>query len=73
MNWVDKINKNNIMPDISMCDNNICPSKEECYRFKAIPNDYQTYTSFIVKENEDKCDDFMKINKYNLIRKDDKI
>jgi hypothetical protein len=30
-------------PDISMCKNEECPKKETCYRFKAIPDSYQSY------------------------------
>jgi len=51
------------MPDISMCDNISCPSKEKCYRFKAVPNEYQSYSNFKPEENEDKCEYFLKINK----------
>ena len=47
------------MPDISMCANALCPSKIYCYRFTAKPSEFrQTYAGFIVKEGEDKCDDF---------------
>ena len=35
------------MPDISMCFNEECPKKEDCYRAKAEPNPlWQSYTSF---------------------------
>lgn len=34
------------MPDIAMCKNDTCIKKEECYRFKAVPNDYQNYCDF---------------------------
>lgn len=50
------------MPDISMCNNTTCPSKEECYRFKAIPNNYQSYSNFKPEKNENKCEYFLKIN-----------
>jgi len=55
------------MPDISMCDNKKCPSKEKCYRFKAVPNDYQTYADFKPEKNEDKCDAFWEIKKGHRI------
>lgn len=29
------------MADITMCDGIKCPLKEDCYRFKAIPNEYR--------------------------------
>lgn len=35
------------MPDISMCANNECPHKGECYRYTAVPDPYaQSYTNF---------------------------
>jgi hypothetical protein len=56
------------MPDISMCGNMSCPSKEDCYRFKAVPNgNRQAYSEFKPKEGEDKCDAFWKIQKGHRI------
>lgn len=50
------------MPDISMCGNMKCPSKETCYRFKAVPNPYrQSYMKFEPKEGENKCYHYMKL------------
>ena len=49
------------MPDISMCTNTLCKSKEFCYRFTATPSKFrQSYSSFNCKEEEyfmsnDKC------------------
>jgi len=43
------------MPDISMCENQTCPLKETCYRFKAIPNTHQSYADFKPDE-KGKCD-----------------
>lgn len=35
------------MPDISLCVNDKCPLRKECYRFTAIPSDFlQSYTFF---------------------------
>ncbi len=31
------------MPDITMCLGNGCPMKEQCYRYRAIPNRVQSY------------------------------
>ena len=31
------------MPDISMCKGNGCPIKENCYRYKAIPEQCQSF------------------------------
>ena len=43
------------MPDISMCDSKTCTLKENCYRYTAIPCDYQSYGSF--EQNKDgECD-----------------
>jgi len=50
------------MPDISMCENKDCPSKEKCYRFMAKPSPvWQTYAEFKVEKGKKKCDNFMKI------------
>ena len=34
------------MPDITMCLNSECDKRDSCYRFVAIPSDYQSYGSF---------------------------
>lgn len=35
------------MPDISMCRNNACEKRYECYRYMAVPNPYrQSIASF---------------------------
>tara|TARA_R110000737_G_C14624761_1_gene494607 strand:- start:34167 stop:34343 length:177 start_codon:yes stop_codon:yes gene_type:complete len=35
------------MPDISMCANQFCPRKEDCYRFTATPSPHrQSYAVF---------------------------
>jgi hypothetical protein len=48
------------MPDISMCRNEKCPSKEKCYRYTAKPNEYgQAYSQFSVNPDHDKCDYFV--------------
>lgn len=47
------------MPDISMCNNTQCPSKEYCYRFTATPSlVWQSYGFFTLEQDEDKCDMF---------------
>lgn len=46
------------MGDFSMCSNQQCPSKEQCYRFMAIPSRFQSYANFTPKEGEDKCEYF---------------
>lgn len=47
------------MPDISMCQNEKCKLKIECYRYMAKPSSYQAYTHF----NEENCKSFWSINK----------
>ena len=45
------------MPDITMCQNNRCPSRKKCYRFMAKPNPYwQAYTIFIYDEEAGGCE-----------------
>lgn len=34
------------MPDISMCCNEFCEKRNECYRYRATPNSTQSYTNF---------------------------
>jgi hypothetical protein len=41
------------MPDISMCKNEKCKLKEECYRFTATPSEFmQAYGVFNCKDKE---------------------
>ena len=50
------------MPDIAMCKNIECLSKDKCYRFKAIPSEFiQSYCDFKPKDNENKCNHFIEI------------
>lgn len=51
------INQNN-MPDISMCTNNKCILKKKCYRYIAIPNIMQSYSSFNPNDKGE-CDGFI--------------
>jgi hypothetical protein len=48
-------------PDISMCRNSDCPSHRLCYRFMAIPSDYQTTARFEPEEGQIRCDHFIEI------------
>jgi len=46
-------------PDISMCANALCPSKEYCYRFTAKPNPMrQSYVGFTLEDDETSCSHF---------------
>lgn len=49
------------MPDITMCTNEECPHKEECYRFKATPSEYQSYGTFEPDKNGE-CEYLIKSN-----------
>ena len=53
------------MPDISMCQNEKCKVKTECYRYMAIPSNYQLYADF----NEKNCESFMPIIKNKVLRR----
>jgi hypothetical protein len=48
------------MPDISMCNNQECPSRLKCHRFMASPGMNQCFAVFIVPKRRKKCDSFMK-------------
>ena len=50
------------MPDISMCSNQTCPSRKQCYRFMAIESQYrQTYAIFHYDISSGRCDFFWPI------------
>ena len=34
------------MSDISMCQHASCPKSNDCYRFRAIPDSWQSYMNF---------------------------
>lgn len=57
------------MPDITMCLNENCLSRKNCYRFMAIPDDYQSYSLFENSFNKDKCKYFWKINSLDKIQR----
>jgi hypothetical protein len=44
------------MADITKCEDNLCPSKETCYRYTAPASMYQSYGVFNREEDEDNCD-----------------
>ena len=46
------------MSDITMCEGIDCPIREKCYRFMAIPNDFQHYLKKTPFEY-DYCDKFI--------------
>ncbi len=57
------------MPDISMCMNKECKKRKKCYRFMAIPCEYQSYATFKCKKSTINCDHFMEILKTDKLRK----
>jgi hypothetical protein len=48
------------MPDISMCSDTDCPSREKCYRFMAQPSEFmQSWGSFgVLRGSDEKCSYF---------------
>ena len=54
------------MPDISMCTNVHCPSKEYCFRFTAKPSTYQSYANFSCEDDEVNCSYFYPNGKDSL-------
>lgn len=55
------------MPDITMCSNDNCIKKQECYRYTCNPNQYwQAYSTFEPISNEEnrfKCKNYYPIVK----------
>ena len=42
------------MSDITICNNNECELKVNCYRYRAIPSDFmQSYSNFNSENNKD--------------------
>lgn len=49
------------MADITLCSNDNCPRRKECYRAQCTPNpQYQSYSLFIYDGKTGKCEDFVK-------------
>ena len=46
------------MPDITMCVNTKCPVRQICYRYRAIPDEYQSYANFKFGFEGAFCEDF---------------
>ena len=48
------------MPDISMCEGGLCPKKEQCYRYTAIPTGMQSFFLYppftTLKEGDEICE-----------------
>jgi len=54
------------MPDITMCKNDVCPLRERCYRFRALPKQYgQEFWRFepVLERGVWKCNYFIELGK----------
>lgn len=49
------------MPDISMCCNTKCPSREKCYRYRAKPGLRQSYAPYSNEDGESDCGSFVSV------------
>lgn len=49
------------MPDIAMCSNKTCPSRNSCYRFRAVPSEHQQSYMAFEPQGKSCCVDFMPI------------
>jgi len=47
------------MPDISMCSNDECPARMQCYRFTATPSQRQAYAGFRTPRHLEHCKYFI--------------
>lgn len=65
------------MPDLTLCQNNSCPMKKNCYRYMAEPDPYmQSYSEFEYVDEKGKpfkCSYLMPIRPHDKLReiKDD--
>lgn len=50
------------MPDISMCNGNDCPLKEDCYRYKAKPSKFRQSYFFTPPYKGTDCEYFWPTN-----------
>ena len=60
------INKRFEMCDITMCCNRDCPIRNKCYRYRAVPDDYQSFAFFkyqpISDTNDEECEYFWRVD-----------
>jgi hypothetical protein len=59
------------MPDISMCTNRECPSHKDCYRFRAIPDEWQSFMSSVPDPRTGKCGYFWPIDGWEVAEYDE--
>jgi hypothetical protein len=49
------------MADISKCKDDLCPSRNSCYRYLVAPKEFnQSYTNFHREEDESNCNNYIK-------------
>lgn len=60
-----------MMPDICMCEDKECPTKDKCYRFLAIPDEYlQSYFTESPRDKETgECGYFISTEKRRIREK----
>ena len=46
------------MPDISMCTNEACVDKKQCYRYTATPSSWQSFMKFDGPSGDSPCSAF---------------
>jgi len=60
--------------DSAMCQDHKCPQRMQCYRYRAIPNDIQSYAPFgVLRERNGECEYFWSINGRADIRPESEI
>lgn len=57
------------MPDISMCRNELCPSNKHCYRFRATPDRWQSYSDFKFDAESGKCSEYIQMRPPGVVKK----
>lgn len=51
------------MPDISMCGDDECPSRMQCWRFMATPSFRQSFTCYDRSPDDERCGSFWPMKK----------
>lgn len=58
--------KGEIVCDITMCCNRDCPIRNKCYRYRAVPDDYQSFAFFkwqpVSDTNDEECEYFWRVD-----------
>ncbi len=53
------------MPDIAMCNNKTCPSRVNCYRYRAKPNRYRQSYVELQPNSSGKCEEYWSTNGFD--------